>query len=189
MKAFKFSLVAGLMLVPFAVAAQAADLEPVPTPDPVANSEAMGFYLRADAGLSFLEWSGGSDDNAFVGGGGIGYRYNENLRTDLTIDWTSKYNIGAGADLSSTTVLGNLYYDWANDSAFTPYVGAGVGYGWTYFDPGKDRSGLAVGLTAGVAVDLTENLALDVGYRFRDTMIKGSDPMEHQIMAGVRFSF
>ncbi len=34
-----------------------------------------------------------------------------------------------GADMSTTTVLGNLYFDWANDSAFTPYVGAGIGYG------------------------------------------------------------
>ncbi len=24
--------------------------------------------------------------------------------------------------MSTTTVLGNLYFDWANDPAFTPYV-------------------------------------------------------------------
>jgi opacity protein-like surface antigen len=186
MKAFRYSLLAGMMMVPFAVAAQAADL--APPVEPAAN-EAMGLYLRGDAGMSFLNWSGGSDDSAFVAGGGIGYRYNDNFRTDLTVDWAGKYDIGAGADLSTTTVLGNLYYDWANDSAFTPYVGAGVGYGWANFDPGSNRSGLAVGLTAGVAVDLTNSLALDVGYRFRDTMIKGSDPMEHQITAGIRFSF
>jgi opacity protein-like surface antigen len=185
MKAFKFSLLAGLMLVPFAVSAQAADI----APDPVTEPSTIGLYLRADAGVSFLEWSGGDDDKAFVGGGGIGYRYNDNLRTDLTVDFSTKYNVGPGADLSTTTVLGNLYYDWANDSAFTPYVGAGVGYGFANNYPGKDRSGLAVGLAAGVAVDLTDNIALDVGYRFRDIMTKGSDPMEHQVTAGVRFSF
>jgi opacity protein-like surface antigen len=185
MKAFKISLLAAVIFVPFAVSAQAADL----APDEAAASEAMGLYLRGDAGMSFLQWSGGEDDNAFVAGGGIGYRYNDNMRADLTVDWTSKYNIGAGADLSTTTVLGNLYYDWANDSAFTPYVGAGVGYGWVNVDPGKDHSGLALGLAAGVAVDLTQNIALDLGYRFHDTMIKGSDPTEHLVTAGVRFSF
>jgi opacity protein-like surface antigen len=76
-----------------------------------------------------------------------------------------------------------------NDSAFTPYVGAGVGYGWVNRDLGADRSGLAAGLSAGVAVDLTSNIAVDVGYRFRDTMIKGSNPLEHQVTAGIRFSF
>jgi opacity protein-like surface antigen len=185
MKAFKISLLAAVILVPFAVSAQAADL----APDEAAASEAMGLYLRGDAGMSFLNWSGGDDDNAFVVGGGIGYRYNDNMRADLTVDWTSDYNIGAGADLSTTTVLGNLYYDWANGSAFTPYVGAGVGYGWVDIDPGKNRDGLALGLAAGVAVDLTQNIALDLGYRFHDTMIKGSDPMEHLVTAGVRFSF
>jgi opacity protein-like surface antigen len=186
MKAFKFSLLAGLMLVPFAVSAQAADLAPEVT---AANTAAMGLYLRGDVGMSFLQWSGGDDDSAVAFGGGIGYRYNDNLRTDLTLDYSGKYSIGAGADLSTTQLLGNLYYDFANDSAFTPYVGAGVGYGWVNNSIGKDRSGLALGLAAGVAVDLTDNIALDVGYRFRDTMIKGSDPYEHQIMAGVRFSF
>ena len=185
MKAFKFSLLAGLMLVPLAAAARAADL----APDEQANAAVMGLYLRGDAGMSFLNWSGGKDDAGAVIGGGIGYRYNDNMRTDLTVDWAGKYDIGAGANLSTTTVLGNLYYDWKNDSAFTPYVGAGVGYGWVNRDLGADRSGLAAGLSAGVAVDLTSNIAVDVGYRFRDTMIKGSNPLEHQVTAGIRFSF
>ncbi len=185
MKVFRIILLAGVVLVPFAVSAQAADL----APNEAAASEAMGLYLRGDAGMSFLNWSGGNDDTGFVLGGGIGYRYNDNMRTDLTVDWAGKYDIGAGANLSTTTVLGNLYYDWKNDSAFTPYLGAGVGYGWVNRDIGSDRSGIAVGLAAGVAVDLTSNIALDVGYRFRDTMIKGSNPLEHQVTAGIRFSF
>jgi opacity protein-like surface antigen len=185
MKAFRNTILAGLMLVPFAVSAQAADL----APDEAAVSEAMGLYLRGDAGMSFLNWSGGNDDAGLSVGGGIGYRYNDYMRTDLTVDWAGDYSIGAGADLSTTTVLGNLYYDFANDSAFTPYVGAGLGYGWVNRDIGTDRSGIAYGLTAGVAVDLSTNLALDVGYRFRDIMIKGSDPYEHAIVAGLRFSF
>ena len=185
MKAFKTLLIAAVIAVPAASMAQAADLGA-----PVTESEAMGLYLRGDVGMSFLEWDGGSDDSAWVFGGGIGYQYNENMRADLTVDWSGKYDVGAGSKLSNTTVLGNLYYDFANSSAFTPYVGAGVGYGWVSDTPlnGKE-SGLAFGLAAGASVDLTDSLALDVGYRFRDTMIKGANPMEHQVTAGIRFSF
>jgi opacity protein-like surface antigen len=185
MKAFKLLLLAGLVSAPLAVSAQAADIDaPVPT-----ESEAMGLYLRGDLGASFLEWSGGDDDIGMVFGGGIGYRYNDWMRTDVTVDWAGKYDVGGGNDMSTLTVLGNLYYDFANDSAFTPYVGAGVGYGWVNDTPTGNESGLALGLAAGVAVDLTQNVAIDVGYRFRDTMISGANPMEHQVTAGFRFSF
>jgi opacity protein-like surface antigen len=181
MKAFKLSLLMGLLVMP--VAAQAADIAPTP------ETEAMGLYLRADAGASFLQWSGGDDDVGFVAGGGIGYRYNDNMRADLTVDWAGKYDVAPGAKMSTTTVLGNLYYDFANDSAFTPYVGAGAGYGWVSNTPTGKDNGFAFGLAAGVAVDLTQNIALDVGYRFRDTFISGANPMEHQVTAGLRFSF
>ena len=64
MKAFKILLLAGIVSVPLAVSAQAADIG-----DPVsAESEAMGLYLRGDAGISFLQWSGGDDDTGMNGG-------------------------------------------------------------------------------------------------------------------------
>lgn len=184
MKAFTTLLVAGLFAAPLVVAAQAADIDPVPT-----ESEAMGLYLRGDLGASFLQWNGGDDDTGMVFGGGIGYRYNDNMRADVTVDWAGKYSVGGGNDMSTLTALGNLYYDFANSSAFTPYVGAGAGYGWVNNTPTGDKNGFAVGLAAGVAVDLTQNIALDVGYRFRDTMVSGANPMEHQVAAGIRFSF
>jgi outer membrane autotransporter protein len=150
----------------------------------------MGLYLRGDIGWSFLEWSGGADDSALLLGGGVGYRYNDNFRTDLTVDWAGKYDVAPGAKLSTTTVLGNMYFDWANTSAFTPYVGAGLGYGWANGSGGAvDDSGLAMGLAAGVAVDLTRNVAVDAGYRFRDIMISGPDSKEHQATIGLRYSF
>ncbi|HUR44184.1 MAG TPA: outer membrane beta-barrel protein, partial [Aestuariivirga sp.] len=93
------------------------------------------------------------------------------------------------ADMSVSTVLGNLYFDIPTNTAFTPYVGAGVGYGWASIDNAKDKDGLAYGLMAGVGIDLTDNITLDAGYRFRDVMTSGSDPMEHQILTGLRFEF
>jgi opacity protein-like surface antigen len=184
----KTLLLAGAVAVPFSGSAQAADIAP-DVPSEVETS-ASGLYVRGDIGWSFLEWSGGSDDNAFVGGGGIGYQYNENFRMDVTADWAGEYEIAPGADISTTTLLGNAYYDFANDSMFTPYIGAGVGYGWVNGSGGAaDKDGLALGLTTGVAVDLTNNLAVDVGYRFRDIMTSGSDTMEHQATVGLRVKF
>lgn len=188
MNAFKTILLAGAVLVPLSAAAQAADIAP-DIPSEVDTSQ-MGVYVRGDLGWSFLEWSGGNDDNAFVAGGGIGYQFNDNFRSDITADFSGDYQIAPGAEISTTTLLGNLYYDFANDSAFTPYLGVGAGYGWVNGSgTAADSDGFALGAAAGVAVDLTNNLAVDVGYRFRDIMGSGPDTMEHQATVGLRVKF
>lgn len=188
MRGLRSSLAAAAIVLG-AFPALAADVDPPAAPDTSPETyEKMGFYLRGDLGWSFLEWGGGSDDSALVVGGGAGYRFNDNLRTDVRVDWAGDYDTG-GADLGVTTVLGNMYFDWANESVFTPYVGAGVGYGWANFDGAPDDDGFAYALQAGVGVDLTEHIVLDAGYRFRDVMISGSDPMEHQFLLGARFEF
>jgi opacity protein-like surface antigen len=188
MKMFKILLLASAVVLPMAASANAADVAPdVPTE---AETSLYGVYLRADAGWSFLEWGGGDDDNAFVLGGGVGYQFNEMFRTDVTADFTGKYEIAPGAEISTTTLMGNAYLDWSNDTMFTPYVGAGIGYGWVNGSgTASDRDGLALGLASGVAIDLTENLSMDVGYRFRDIMVSGSDVYEHQGTVGLRVKF
>ncbi len=188
MKMFKSILLAGVVALPLAVSAQAADIAP-DVPTEVETSQ-MGLYVRGDAGWSFLEWTGGADDDAHVIGGGIGYQYNDMFRMDVTGDFTGDYEIAPGAEISTTTVLGNAYIDWANDSMFTPYVGAGVGYGWVNGSgTAVDKDGIAFGLATGVAVDLTNNLAVDVGYRYRDIMVSGKDTQEHQGTVGLRVKF
>jgi opacity protein-like surface antigen len=188
MKLFKSILLAGVVALPLTISARAADIAP-DVPSEVETTQ-MGAYIRGDIGWSFLEWSGGADDNAFVGGGGVGYQFNDMFRADITADWAGEYEIAPGADISTTTLLGNVYLDFSNDTMFTPYVGAGVGYGWVNGSGGAaDKDGVALGLAAGVAVDLTNNLAIDAGYRFRDIMVSGSDTMEHQATVGLRFKF
>jgi opacity protein-like surface antigen len=187
MNMFKVILLAGVVVLPLSVSARAADIAP-DVPSDIATSQ-MGLYLRGDVGGSFLKWSGGKDDSTFVLGGGIGYQYSDMFRTDLTADFTGKYKIAPGAEISTTTLLGNAYLDFANDTMFTPYVGAGVGYGWVNGKGVKDKSGLALGAAAGVSVDLTSNLSVDVGYRFRDIMVSGKDTHEHQGTIGMRFKF
>ena len=70
------------------------------------------------------------------------------------------------------------------------HVGVGAGYGWVNrAGLGVSDQGIALGATVGASLDMTSNLALDVGYHFRDTMISGDDAIEHSVTAGLRFKF
>ena len=96
------------------------------TPEAVVT--ASGFYLRGDGGWSWL--STDEDDNSVgVLGGGVGYQFNDNLRTDIRGDWAGIGN----DDTSFTTVLGNVYFDIPTETIMTPYLGAGLGYGWAEY--------------------------------------------------------
>jgi opacity protein-like surface antigen len=186
MSRIKTILLAAAVLLPVAGVARAADYTP---PAEQVDATTMGMYLRGDLGASWLRSKGYSKDNAFALSGGVGYQYTDYLRGELAVDWSGKYKVAPGAKLSTTAVMGNVYFDVKNDSMFTPYVGAGLGYGWVRGSGVNKDSGLAFGANAGVSVDLTSNLAVDVGYRFRDIAVKGPDPREHQIMTGIRFKF
>lgn len=148
---------------------------------PEAPISTTGFYIRGDAGWS---WLNTDDDDSSVGviGGGVGYQFNDNLRTDLRADWAG---IGNG-DTSFTTVLGNVYFDIPTQTIVTPYLGAGVGYGWAD-DNGDNTDGVAFGLMAGIEVNLTDNLSADVGYRYRQ--ILSEDTYDNEALVGLRYSF
>ena len=40
-----------------------------------------------------------------------------------------------------------------------------------------------------VSVDLSQSVALDAGYRYREIIDSGSDPKDHSILGGIRFKF
>ena len=186
MKSFRIAMIAAAMTGAMATASLAADPdEPVATPD----YQAMGLYLRGDLGWSFLDWDGGNSDDALAVGAGIGYQATENLRGDVRVDWSGDYEVAPGADMSTTTVLGNMYFDWKNTSVITPYLGAGLGWGWANNTPTGDESGFAYALMGGASVDMTDMIALDVGYRFRDIMVDGDNVTDHSVLAGVRVKF
>ncbi len=167
----------GLALLAGAAApAAAADF----TPEAVVT--ASGFYLRGDAGWSWLN-TDEDDDSVLVLGGGVGYQFNDNLRTDIRGDWA-----GVGSDDSSfTTVLGNVYFDIPLETIITPYLGAGLGYGWVESN-GDDDDGAAFALMAGVEVNLTDNLSADVGYRYRQILAEDG-VNDHQALVGLRYGF
>lgn len=165
----------GLLAGFTSTAAMAADY----TPEPVVS--ASNFYLRGDLGWS---WLSTKEDNGstFVLGGGLGYKFNDHLRTDARVDYAGIGN--SNHDFGS--VLGNVYFDIPTGSVLTPYVGAGIGYGWSD-DHGDNESGVTYALMAGVEVNITDNVSANVGYRFRQ--IINSDTYTNEALVGLRYSF
>lgn len=187
MKNLKLVLLAGVVSLPFVVSAHAADNNAY-VPDEA--STMTGFYLRGDVGADYLTSPAPANVWGVVGGGGIGYQFNDNFRADVTGSWNTNYNVAPGATLNTAAVMGNIYYDWKNDSPITPYIGVGAGYGWVNrAGLGVNDSGVALAATVGASLDMTSNIALDVGYHFRDIMITGDDATEHSVTAGLRFKF
>ncbi len=155
----------------------------------------VGLYGRIDSGWSFARDvdDGGNVDDSYIVGGGIGYRFGPNFRTDFTIGYRGGYEISASENLGGTTVaassditswaaLASAYYDFANSSRFTPYIGAGIGVARNSMDDanitvngvsvgrwsGDDKTSLAWHLSVGTAIRVAQGISLDIGYRYMD---------------------
>lgn len=115
---------------------------------------------------------------------------------------------------NSSTLFANLFWDFHNDSAFTPYVGAGLGLAFNYvgydftdnngnkFSADDRFTNCAWNVGAGVAYNFNENFAIDASYRFvglgynevsatnggRKYEI-GNRPYNNEFMVGLRFAF
>lgn len=170
----------------------AADLDP---PAPIIEHTPIavggGFYLRGDIGYSRWEdpdltnfnsdngidnrFINEDSEDAFLIGGGIGYKFNKHFRTDLTFDIRTNKTItgqapcGCVADLGVpssfdnsnqqtsldiATFFANAYVDVGNFNGFTPYVGGGIGaayldYG-TYISSNNPTTTNGGGVNAGL---------------------------------------
>ena len=113
-----------------------------------------GTYAIADTGPTLLTASlfGESMRGSYTIGGGVGYKINHYLRTDLTLDWwgngeftghtygTCDFGGGAVActstdiaSFSAWTLLANAYVDLGTYGRFTPYVGGGIGGSYVHW--------------------------------------------------------
>ena len=137
----------------------------------------------------------GSLDSSFSLGGGVGYQASKYLRTDLTIDWMGKSNFRGSttgicngnvvcvsddrSSYSALLLLANAYAEFGTWHGITPYLGAGIGGAYVKWDRlrntnqdgttihgGASSWRFAYALMAGASYCLTNNLKLDVGYRY-----------------------
>lgn len=123
-------------------------------------------------------------------------------------------------ELRSQSLMLNGYYDFKNTSKFTPYLGAGVGVtrinnkqviNPEFFGESDSQSDTSNTFTwsasVGVAYQVTENVALDLGYRYVDAgeiefntnnsfffgpdnnMKTTADLVSHDYSLGIRYNF
>ncbi|WP_108881012.1 outer membrane beta-barrel protein [Anderseniella sp. Alg231-50] len=196
MSFLKTGLLATTIVAFMAPAAIAADIDTAPQPAPAPfvqqdDNYVSGWYVRGDAGFSWLDISGLGDGGAAVAGGGVGYQINQYFRTDLRADHAFDHDAGP-FDVSATTVLWNAYVDVPLSMGFTPYVGIGAGYGFVdYSGAGSpsDDEGFAWTATAGVAFQMSQNITLDAGYNYREIDVSGPNYADHVVTGGLRWSF
>jgi opacity protein-like surface antigen len=168
--------------------ALAADLPVSPPPQyyaPPPVEDFGGWYLRGDIGMSnqsvknldnalyytpgtSVEHKGLGFDSAGIYGVGLGYKFNNWLRADVTGEWRGKSNFH-GTDIvyfngtpSSTNVysasksewlmLANVYADLGTWWCITPFVGVGIGTSRNtisgFTDVGPQTASVAFGDTA-----------------------------------------
>jgi opacity protein-like surface antigen len=164
-------------------------------------------------------------DNGFTAGIAAGGRFTPWLRADaeLSGNWhdfsgeeefetsggqTTSYDLEG--DVNALFVLANLWIDVPVGEVIRPYIGGGVGMGRLDADVSTTAGdivddsdwGFAYQLGAGIAFDLTANMVVDVGYRFKainaELGVDGAafaatdtdaDYRSHNLLLGLRFEF
>jgi len=187
----------------------------------IAHSE-EGVYLSANVGVAIpmtsdLKLNGVTqatiDASSGVAlGGAVGYGFSNNVRIEAEVNYqqnelTSVSDLTGnsapinGIDAYSISLLANGYYDFKNDSDFTPYLTAGLGFAdvWTEFaGGGTSVSNFVFAYQAGGGLDysVTEKFTIGVKYRYfgttdiEDASVGGSlSYASNNVYATMRYSF
>ena len=180
-------------------------------------------YFRMDVGYGLTltpegtttagDMTGEDVANLALFSAGVGYRFSNKFRADLTADYRTDAEFDAttpgGAAVSSEVnglaVMLNGYYDIGTFEGFTPYLGGGVGI--VRLETTEQTGTMVVGdtstnfawaLNVGSAIELGnhENTLADVSYRFvslgkfkQQDGTTYDDLMVHEFRAGLRHHF
>lgn len=127
------------------------------------------------------------------------------------VDFDSNFHNGNVAfdpdfdgDVSVTYIFGNLWYGFGHMmdmGGLSPYIGGGLGVGFVNvdidaiegidLDASGDETGFAYQLGGGLMWNLADNVALDLGYRWRGVMLEDyeDDLNSHNVLLGINFGF
>ncbi len=153
-----------------------------------------GFYARLDTGASFSTNAeqdvGNSVGTAAILGGGVGYRFNQYIRADVTLSYRDGYQVNSSKVMEGLTYftkgnvyslagLANAYVEPFQFGIIRPYIGGGVGFASNKVSDVAvsvlDYNGTLQGATstsfawqgsAGIGIALTPKLTADIGYRY-----------------------
>jgi outer membrane protein OmpA-like peptidoglycan-associated protein len=148
---------------------------------------------------------------------GAGYQFGTGLRLGIeggyNVHQTDKVKGGPVGnyigDMTTFTLMGVVQKEFDTGTAFRPYVGAGVGWGWVDTDnvgpvftaanySNAQQDNFAYQLNVGVSYALTSDLDLTLGYRYlaiddlkfkSETPSYKSDYNSHSVLIGVRAVF
>ena len=157
--------------------------------------------------------------------GEIAFDWKADAKDDNSFEYEIK-NLGVHEYETTTSiydVMFNLYYDIDTGTKFVPFVTAGLGYGHIKIESSANGkiAGQAYELSsdesannfvwsigAGAAYELTDNLAIDLTYRYTDygsvskSIVTGMSPLQgkmsvdadfdvvaHEFMLGARYAF
>jgi len=190
------------------------------------TAQDYGLYVSVFGGPSFPQIVNGYNSTAastykarmkspgYLAGAAIGMKLTDNLRAEAEIAYR-RYSLKnvtypGGAPIPLTghadalSFMGNLWYDLPMGEAITPYAGGGLGLAYTTYSdkttPLKDHdTGLIFQVGAGVKWAVSDQMSLDLGYRFRGIpglkfnnaaiSIKKNDYYGHNVIVGVTFKF
>ena len=181
---------------------------------------ADGPYISGNIGVAYLTDADLTDD-IFLPGLVITYAYDSgltygvaggmdsgNMRLEVegfyqkndidTLTLTGLPPAPVTGDTSLLAFLVNGFYDFENDSAFTPFVGGGIGYGiasQTLAGVDFDAVVFVYQVGGGVGFAVSDTVSLDAVYRYIGTTTIEFDATSefeygsHNLLAGVRIYF
>lgn len=162
--------------------------------NPFTNNQ--GVYISGQAG-----WSSPTDDDLEDDGSyavALGYQFTPLTRVELEAGYRNNDIDGAPGDADTWTWMVNAFWDFKNDTRFTPYIGGGIGWAYQNIDSaGVDDSDNAFvyQVGGGASYNLNQNWALTADYRWVDTgdfdygAGGDEDYSAHEVRAGVRYTF
>ncbi|MBQ9236159.1 MAG: porin family protein [Alphaproteobacteria bacterium] len=126
------------------------------------------------------------DDEVFGGSFAYGVKMNA-VRTELELNLhqEAKKTIhevdgNAKIKIKNNSAFLNAYYDIDTGTKFTPYIGGGLGVARIKVSGTKSSDEFAWQLGAGVSYAATENISVDLGYRYIDY---GSHTINREVTA------
>lgn len=173
----------------------------------------VDFDNGIDSGSGTLEFDNGFSIGAAVGYNWSGPRFEVEISyrsfeasklKEITLNGVKEPDETGSIDFSLFTVFGNVLYEIATDSPFTPYLGIGLGVGFVeaspsgttadYIGSGGDDAVFAYQGIIGSKMQLSDGTSAFVDYRYLGTSEVAIEDTSgslatHNINAGFMFSF
>ncbi len=196
-----------------AMAVLAAPLSAIAADDSFYIKGSVGLGMAMDTDIDNMPNAAGNAkmtyDTGILASLAAGYDFANPMRLEIEfmrqkndldrLSYDNLYGNFTEGDLTTKSFMFNGYYDISTGSAWTPFVGAGIGFSKLDLDtPGLDFSDndnvFTYQFIGGVAYAFNEQWSVDAEYRFigtGDATIDGADFdfNSNNLMLGLRYSF